>query len=91
MITEYDSLDERNLKFCKRLNLRNSSINKINATHFHYLELIDISYSKIQHADFRSCKSLQKVITDVSQEVLVCDGVDLVVDNISSANALLDI
>ena len=63
-VTRYDTFDERNLKYCQHLNLRNSSINKINAAYFHYLLLIDIAYSKIISADFRECILLQKVILD---------------------------
>ena len=52
-ITCFDFFDERNLKYCKHLNLRNSSINRINVAYFHYLLLIDIAYSQINTSDFR--------------------------------------
>ena len=90
-ITCFDSFDERNLKFCKHLNIRNSSINRINAAYFNYLLLIDIAYSQITNADFRDCMSLQKIIIDESQKVKVNKDVICIKDNIKSVNALQNI
>ena len=65
-VKDVQKFDARNCKFCRYLNLRNSSFNYIEAQYLNSLLLIDISNTKIQQADFRSCQFLQKVIHDAS-------------------------
>ena len=47
-VNDVQKFDARNCKFCKYLNLRNSSFNEIEAEYLNSLLLIDISNTKIQ-------------------------------------------
>ena len=60
------SFDHRHMKVCKYLNLRNSSFSSVDVWYLENILFIDISNTKIQKADYRSCELLKKIICDVS-------------------------
>ena len=76
-VADYERFDERNLAACKHLNLRNSSFTGMEVRRLAGLEFIDIYNSKIKTIDLRGLPLLKKVVHDVTQEVIVNDGVDI--------------
>ena len=50
-VKNFQSFDERNLLFCKRLNLKGSSFSRLDVQFLENLEFIDISGTKIVKLD----------------------------------------
>ena len=64
LVTNYTRLNERNLVYCKYINLRHSSISSVELEFLLSLQYIDIAFSAIRSIDLLSCSSLHKVIDD---------------------------
>ena len=58
-VKDAQSFDERNLLFCKRLNLKGSSFSRLDVQFLETLEFIDISGTKIDNLDLRDLDFLK--------------------------------
>ena len=58
-VKDAQSFDERNLLFCKRLNLKGSSFSRLDVHFLENLEFIDISGTKIDNLDLRDLDFLK--------------------------------
>ena len=60
-LTGSERLDERNLRFCKYLNLQYSSITSLDVAYMPDLELLVLCNTKIKKIDLTCLKKLKKV------------------------------
>ena len=82
IVSVHSAIDERNLAWCKYLNLRHSSVNKLSSRYLFAVSHVDVSFSLISDVDFRHALCLSSVVADESQRILHDSGtkVELIYD-----------